>query len=219
MNLFRAVKLPPARKVETEVGALPDDRRLTKSLREEHMEVGKGMLAASRRCCILRPDGPAADPFGNVCRTPRMLKSGPMDIGTVGTWGTCGGGQLGCLKSNSFHVLSLFGAMPAERRMPQAFPNIPALANEIAESINLCGSSAETCLPRKWEVFPFVRFHRRPNSLSDQSLHRVSMDVGLRFLPLRLEDGRTHFGNINSLRMVDSDWKLREGNLPLPRRS
>ena len=58
MNLFRAVKLPPARKVETEVGALPDDRRLTKSLREEHMEVGKGMLAASRRGCILRPDGP-----------------------------------------------------------------------------------------------------------------------------------------------------------------
>ena len=78
------------------------------------MEVGKGMLAASRRCCILRPDGPAADPFGNDCRTPRMLKSGPMEIGIVRTWGTCGGGQLGCLESNSFHVSSLFGAMPAE---------------------------------------------------------------------------------------------------------
>jgi hypothetical protein len=92
VDLFRAVKLPPARNVETEVGALPDDRRLTKSLREEHMEVGKGMLAASRRCWILRPDGPAADPFGKDCRIPRMLKSGPMDIGAVGTWETCGGG-------------------------------------------------------------------------------------------------------------------------------
>ena len=69
------------------------------------MEVGKGMLAASRRCWILRPDGPAADPFGNDCRTPRMLKSGPIDIGAVGTWGTFGGGQLGCLESKSFHVL------------------------------------------------------------------------------------------------------------------
>ena len=24
--------------------------------------------------------------------TPRMLQSGPMDIGAVGNWGTCGGG-------------------------------------------------------------------------------------------------------------------------------
>ena len=62
------------------MGALPDDRRLTKSLREKHMEVGKGMHAASRRCWILRPDGPAADPFGNDSRTPRMMKSGPMDM-------------------------------------------------------------------------------------------------------------------------------------------
>ena len=69
MDLFRAVKLPPAKKVETEVGT-SDDRRLTKSLREEHMAVGKRMLAASRRCWILRPDGPAADPFGKDCRTP-----------------------------------------------------------------------------------------------------------------------------------------------------
>ena len=72
------------------MGALPDDRRLTTSLRAEHMEVDKGMLAASRRCCILRPDGPAAVPFGNDYRTPRILKSGPMDIGTVETCGTCG---------------------------------------------------------------------------------------------------------------------------------
>ena len=175
--MFRAVKQPPARNLETEEGALPDDRRLTKSLSEEHMEVGKGMPAASRRCWILRPD---ADPLGSDCRTPRMMKSGPIDIGAVGTWGTCGGGQLGHLESKSFHVLLSFGAMPAERRMPQAFPNILALANEIADSINHCGSSAEARLLRKWEVFPFATFHRRPNSLSDQSLQKTSMEVGFK---------------------------------------
>ena len=69
------------------------------------MEVGIVMPAASRRFWILRPDGPAADPCGNDCRTPRILKSGPLDIGAVVTWGTCEGGQLVCLESKSFHVL------------------------------------------------------------------------------------------------------------------
>ena len=31
------------------------------------------------------------------------------------------------------NVLSLLGAMPAERRISHAFPRIPALANEIAD--------------------------------------------------------------------------------------
>ena len=93
--------------------------------------------------------------------------------------------------------------------MPQALPNIPALANEIANSITLCGSSAEACLLRKWEVFPFARFHRCPTSLSDQSLHKTSMEVGLRFLPLRFADGRTHFGNINNFSQASSELSLR----------
>ena len=38
-------------------------------------------------------------------------------------------------------VLSLLGAMPAERRMSHAFLKIPALANEISDSVTLCGSS------------------------------------------------------------------------------
>ena len=40
-----------------------------------------GFLKVTKRCWILSPDGSAADPFGNDCETPRMLKSGPMDIG------------------------------------------------------------------------------------------------------------------------------------------
>ena len=34
------------------------------------MAVGKGMLAASNTCWILRSDGHAADPIGKDCRTP-----------------------------------------------------------------------------------------------------------------------------------------------------
>ena len=44
LYLFKAVRQPPARNVETEVGTLPEERML---LREKHMEVGNGMLAAS----------------------------------------------------------------------------------------------------------------------------------------------------------------------------
>ena len=80
-SLFKAVRLPPARYLETRGGALPDARRVTMSLRKEHMEVGRGMFAASRRCWTRRPEGPAAVPLGNERRAPKMLKSGSMDMG------------------------------------------------------------------------------------------------------------------------------------------
>ena len=39
-------------------------------------------------------------------------------------------------------MLLLFpGAMPAERRMPHSFPNKPAVANKVTDSISLCSSS------------------------------------------------------------------------------
>ena len=47
-----------------------------------------------------------------------------------------GGGQLGCLESKSCHVASLLGANPADKRILHAFPNIPAIANDIADSIS-----------------------------------------------------------------------------------
>ena len=42
-SLFKAVRLPPARYLETKRGTLPDARRLTMSLKEEHMDVGSGI--------------------------------------------------------------------------------------------------------------------------------------------------------------------------------
>ena len=63
---------------------LPDARRVTMSLRDEHMEVGRRMLAASRKCWTRRPEGPAAVPFGNE----RMQSSQNVEIRLNG-YGSC----------------------------------------------------------------------------------------------------------------------------------
>ena len=55
------------------------------SMREEHMEVGRGMLAMSRRCWTRSTEGPAAVPLGTEPRAPKMSKSGSMDMGVDGT--------------------------------------------------------------------------------------------------------------------------------------
>ena len=65
------------------------------NLREEHMGVGRGMLATSSRCWTRKPEGPAAVSLGNDCRTERISKSGCSAIdSTFGTTGTTGAGQL-----------------------------------------------------------------------------------------------------------------------------
>ena len=110
-----------------------------------------------------------------------MLKSGPMDIGAVGNWGTCGGGQLGCLEM-CYRCLELC----LLREECHMLPKIPALANEIADLWFFTKGLSIV-------VFPFTRFHKSPNSLSDQGLYKALMQVGLRF-----DDGRTHFGNTNT---------------------
>ena len=51
---------PPARKMATSSGAEPEINRLMTALREWRSGVCKGTSAASMRCCIQRPDGPAA---------------------------------------------------------------------------------------------------------------------------------------------------------------
>ena len=38
--LFKVVRLPPAKNFATETGALPAARRLTMSLRDEHLSIG-----------------------------------------------------------------------------------------------------------------------------------------------------------------------------------
>ena len=50
--LFSAIRLPPAKDRDTEVGALPAARVLMTNLREVHMGVGRGMLATSSRCSL-----------------------------------------------------------------------------------------------------------------------------------------------------------------------
>ena len=60
-NLFNTINVPPAKNLGTKGGALPEARRFTTSLR---IGVGSGMRAAASKCCILRPEGPAAVPFG-----------------------------------------------------------------------------------------------------------------------------------------------------------
>ena len=76
--LFRAIRLLPAKNRDTELGAFPAASILMTDLRDEHMGVGRGMLATSSRCWTRKPEGPAAVLLGNDCRTERMLKSGCM---------------------------------------------------------------------------------------------------------------------------------------------
>ena len=111
--------------------------RLTTSRSALQMDVGKGIVAASSRCWILKPEGPAAVSLGKECRMANILKSGPIVAGVDGINGATGGGQLGCLDNNNRHVISVLGASPEERSRRLAFPNRPALAMETADSICL----------------------------------------------------------------------------------
>ena len=128
------MRLPPARNLATENGALPAARRLTISLRDEPMENGRGICAASIRCCTLRPEGPAAVPFGKEKRMRRMLKSGPRESGVQGTSGGVGRGALGCFDLSSSQVELLRGASPSDKSILQAFPCKPIFAKDITES-------------------------------------------------------------------------------------
>ena len=101
------------------------------------MDVGKRIVAASSRCWILKPEGPAAVSLGKECKMASILKSGPIVAEVDGINGATGGGQLGCLDNNNCHVVSVLGASPDERSRRLAFPNRPALAMETADSIHL----------------------------------------------------------------------------------
>ena len=58
--LFRAIRLLPAKNRDTGLGAFPAASILMTDLRDEHMGVGRGMLATSSRYWTCKPDGPAA---------------------------------------------------------------------------------------------------------------------------------------------------------------
>eukprot|EP00731_Ephydatia_muelleri_P011940 Em0006g834a len=97
-----------------------------------------------------------------------MLKSGPMDIGAVGNWGTCG-------------------------------------ANEIADLWFFTKGLSIV-------VFPFTRFHKSPNSLSDQGLYKALMQVGLSLVVVSLADTSIILGStlrpLGSLPVASALWSL-----------
>ena len=166
------------------------------------------MLITSRRCCTRRPEGPAAVSLGKDHKITIMLKSGSNETGVVWTTGgTCTGvGQLGCLNFNSCHVVSLLGAIPLDYRMRQAFPHIPDPPSDTAWSITLVRWLVDVLqAPLLWFVIRFLAISQRsPNLLSNHMLHRISTGRGLSWRPLRLRDGRTHFGSIKSLTHASS---------------
>ena len=80
-SLFNAINLPPAKNLATKGGALPDARRFMVSLSVAQIDVGSGVRAASSKCCMRRPEGPAAVPFGTERSMEKMSKSGSIEIG------------------------------------------------------------------------------------------------------------------------------------------
>ena len=78
------------------------------------------MSAASIRCWICRPEGPAAVNLGNDLRMNMRFRSLGSLHSAPGLWGKGGQGLRGCLLIKSFHV-SLFGATPDDMRVWQAF--------------------------------------------------------------------------------------------------
>ena len=129
---FSLINVPPAKNLATIGGAFPEARRFTMSLRVAHMGVAIGIRAASSKCCMRSPDGPAAVPFGKERRVDKISKPGPTEIGIVFTLGATRGGQLGCLDCSNCQVASLLGANPFDSRTLHALPNKLALPNEIA---------------------------------------------------------------------------------------
>ena len=95
------------------------------------MDVGKGIVAASSRCWILKPEGPVAVSLGKECKMPNILKSGPIVAGEGGINAATGGGQLGCLDNNNCHVTSVFGASPYIKKKANA---IAILSHSIIQS-------------------------------------------------------------------------------------
>ena len=77
LSFERAMRLPPARNLETTQGTFPDARRFTLSLREEQVFFCNVTSAAfsKRRCWIRNPDGPHAVAFGKDLKMDKILKS------------------------------------------------------------------------------------------------------------------------------------------------
>ena len=93
VGTFRAVRLTPARKMAMSSG------------------VCRGTSATSIRCCIGRPEGPAAVNLGKDLRMSIRLTSGGDLKSVLDGRAMAGQALLGCLLMSSFQVSSLLGAM------------------------------------------------------------------------------------------------------------
>ena len=106
VGTIRAVRLPPARKMAM-------SSRLMTSWRARVWRSGvcRGTSAASIRCCIGRPEGPAAVNLGKDLRMSIKLTSGGDLKSVLDGRAMAGQALLGCLLMSSFQVSSLLGAM------------------------------------------------------------------------------------------------------------
>ena len=109
--LFRAISLAPAKKGETDLGALPDAKTLT-ARRVTQIGEWRGTEAASSKCCTESPEGPAEVPFGKDLRMWKMSKEGLSVTGSEENTGDKGTGQEGFLSYNKCRVVSVIGAVP-----------------------------------------------------------------------------------------------------------
>ena len=131
--LFKAVRLPPAKYAVISTGALPVARRLTTALNECKIGVCKGTSAASIRCCIRSPVGPAAVSLGNERKIAMRLISDGIEVDVSDGIGAVGHSFLGCLVSKSLQVSSLLGARPVDTKVWQALLYKSSWASEIAD--------------------------------------------------------------------------------------
>ena len=75
-----------------------------------------GTSAASIRCCIRSPEGPAAVSLGNECKIAMRLLSDGIEVGVSDGIGAVGHSLLGCLVSKRLQVSSLLGARPGDTK-------------------------------------------------------------------------------------------------------
>ena len=78
-------------------GALPAARILATVLNECKIGVCKGTSAASIRCCIQSPEGPAAVSLGNERKITMRLISDGIEVDVSDGIGAVGHSFLGCL--------------------------------------------------------------------------------------------------------------------------
>ena len=130
LSFERAIRLPPARNLETTKGTFPDARRFTISLSEEQIVFCNAVFS---RCWICNLDGPHAVAFGKDLKTDNWWK----DRGGC-QMSHCEGLQeaaFGCFVFNNCNcqVVSLLGAIPEEFKTWQALPYKPFFACLMAD--------------------------------------------------------------------------------------